>query len=76
MEKQSITFMIANKKTASPKARRYQNIEFSHVNGPKDQAGGCLADLLFCFINILIYCYPRFCQLIFFKKFIEINYLF
>ena len=23
------------------------NKEFSHVNGPKDQAGGCLADLLF-----------------------------
>jgi hypothetical protein len=24
--------------------------EFSHVNGPKDQAGGCLADLLFYFM--------------------------
>jgi hypothetical protein len=25
--------------------------EFSHVNGPKDQAGGCLADLLFYFMG-------------------------
>jgi hypothetical protein len=24
------------------------------VNGPKDQAGGCLTGLLFCLINILI----------------------
>ncbi len=30
------------------------NKEFSHVNGPKDQAGGCLAGLLFSFINVRI----------------------
>ncbi len=30
------------------------NKEFSHVNGPKDQAGGCLADLLFYVINVRI----------------------
>jgi len=34
--------------------------EFSHVNGPKDQAGGCLADLLFCATNIMIYILQKY----------------
>ena len=36
------------------------NKEFSHVNGPKDQAGGCLADLLFCATNIKIYTIQKY----------------
>lgn len=46
MEAYRHNFMIVNKK--SPASwQGTQNIEFSHVNGPKDQAGGCLANLLF-----------------------------
>jgi len=40
-------------KSCQPAGLNYK--EFSHVNGPKDQAGGCLADLLFCATNIQIY---------------------
>jgi len=46
MENYRHTFISENKKSPANQ-RGTQNIEFSHVNGPKDQAGGCLADLLF-----------------------------
>jgi hypothetical protein len=42
---------IVIKKSAPRASEAEQNIEFSHVNGPKDQAGGCLADLLFVLQN-------------------------
>jgi len=45
MEAYRHNFIVANKKI--PPKGGTQNIEFSHVNGPKDQAGGCLANLLF-----------------------------
>jgi len=35
------------------------------VNGPKDQAGGCLADLLFYGINIQIYALQNICPCFF-----------
>ena len=57
MEDSRHTFIVSNKKI--PPKGGTQNIEFSHVNGPKDQAGGCLADLLFCFINILKYYFQK-----------------
>jgi hypothetical protein len=44
MEAYRHNFIVAKK---IPPKGGTQNIEFSHVNGPKDQAGGCLADLLF-----------------------------
>jgi len=49
------------------------NKEFSHVNGPKDQAGGCLADLLFCFINIQISIIQKICRYFIRWIFIQIN---
>jgi len=45
MEAYRHNFMLTNKKI--PPKGGTQIIEFSHVNGPKDQAGGCLANLLF-----------------------------
>ena len=46
--------MKRSKKNVPPKTGLAYK-EFSHVNGPKDQAGGCLADLLFYGVNIQIY---------------------
>jgi hypothetical protein len=45
-EKEICRHTFIKEKKIPPKGGN-QNIEFSHVNGPKDQAGGCLADLLF-----------------------------
>lgn len=47
--------------------------EFSHVNGPKDQAGGCLADLLFYAVNIQIYAVRNIYGSFFSRMFTQIN---
>ena len=49
-----------NRKEKSRQSAGLYYKEFSHVNGPKDQAGGCLADLLFCVANIQIYTLQNF----------------
>ncbi len=60
--------MKGNKKIPSRLQRNgTQDIEFSHVNGPKDQAGGCLADLLF-FYKYTELTYSAFLTVIYFQK--------
>ena len=43
------------------------------MNGPKDQAGGCLADLLFYGVNIQIYAVRNIYGNFFSKMFTQIN---
>ncbi len=43
------------------------------MNGPKDQAGGCLADLLFYGVNIQIYALRNMYVKFFSRKFTQIN---